>query len=150
MPVTACAISPSTFCTARVTPLPDQRSPPSRSSVASNSPVDAPEGTAARPFAPELSCTSTSTVGLPRLSRIWRARTRAMLLTARLRGAGRSAGCSARFALGSFEALAVHHRVSRAAFGHARPLLFEFFDELRECRLLSGGAELLFDGRFGR
>ena len=70
MPVTAAAISPSTFATARVTPLPCQRSPPSRSSVASNSPVEAPEGTAARPLAPELSPTSTSTVGFPRLSRI--------------------------------------------------------------------------------
>ena len=48
-------------------------SPPSRSSVASNSPVEAPEGTAARPSAPESSATSTSTVGLPRESRIWRA-----------------------------------------------------------------------------
>ena len=41
--------------------------------MASNSPVEAPDGTAARPVAPELSATSTSTVGLPRLSRIWRA-----------------------------------------------------------------------------
>ncbi len=31
------------------TPLPAQASPPSRSSTASNSPVEAPEGTAARP-----------------------------------------------------------------------------------------------------
>ncbi len=44
MPMTACAISPLTFATARVTPLPPQRSPPSRSSFASNSPVDAPGG----------------------------------------------------------------------------------------------------------
>ncbi len=47
--------------------------PPSRSSVASNSPVEAPEGTAARPVDPERSAMSTSTVGLPRLSRICRA-----------------------------------------------------------------------------
>ena len=73
MPATAPAISPFTLATARVTPLPSQRSPPSRSSVASNSPVEAPEGTAAWPWAPERSATSTSTVGLPRLSRIWRA-----------------------------------------------------------------------------
>ena len=33
----------------------------------------APEGTTARPDAPDASATSTSTVGLPRLSRIWRA-----------------------------------------------------------------------------
>ena len=32
--------------------------------------VDAPEGTAARPDAPEARRASTSTVGLPRLSRI--------------------------------------------------------------------------------
>ena len=48
-------------------------SPPSRSSMASNSPVDAPDGTAARPGAPERRTSSTSTVGLPRESRIWRA-----------------------------------------------------------------------------
>jgi len=36
-------------------------------------PVEAPEGTAARPMLPSSSVTSTSTVGLPRLSRIWRA-----------------------------------------------------------------------------
>ena len=42
--------------------------PPSRSSTASNSPVEAPEGTAARPDAPDASPTSTSTVGFPRLS----------------------------------------------------------------------------------
>ena len=35
--------------------------------------MEAPEGTAARPKAPEASVTSASTVGLPRLSTIWRA-----------------------------------------------------------------------------
>ena len=50
-----------------------QASPPSRSSTASNSPVEAPEGTAASPRAPDSRATSTSTVGLPRESRIWRA-----------------------------------------------------------------------------
>ena len=53
--------------------------PPSRSSTASNSPVEAPDGTAARPRAPPSSSTSTSTVGLPRESRIWRAWTLLML-----------------------------------------------------------------------
>src|SRR4051812_1367826 len=72
-PVTADAISPLTLPTAFVTPLPPYASPPSRSSVASNSPVEAPDGTAARPEAPERSVTSTSTVGFPRESRIWRA-----------------------------------------------------------------------------
>ena len=78
---TASAISPLTLATACVTPLPSQASPPSRSSVASNSPVEAPEGTAARPFAPDRSSTSTSTVGLPRESRIWRAWTVSIWLT---------------------------------------------------------------------
>ena len=45
---------------------------PSRSSQASCTPVLAPLGTAARPNEPSASVTSTSTVGLPRLSRIWR------------------------------------------------------------------------------
>ncbi len=72
-PARAAAISPFTLATAVVTPLPAQASPPSRSSTASNSPVEAPEGTAARPLAPDASTTSTSTVGLPRESRIWRA-----------------------------------------------------------------------------
>jgi len=72
-PWTASAISPLTFATARVTPLPSHSWPPSRSSVASNSPVEAPDGTAARPQAPERTLTSTSTVGLPRLSWISRA-----------------------------------------------------------------------------
>src|SRR5580765_1867082 len=43
---------------------------PSRSSIASREPVEAPEGTAARPIVPLSSSTSHSTVGLPRLSRI--------------------------------------------------------------------------------
>jgi hypothetical protein len=53
--------------------LPAHADPPSRSSTASNSPVDAPDGTAARPAAPDFSTKSTSTVGLPRLSTICRA-----------------------------------------------------------------------------
>ena len=73
IPRIAVRISPLTFSTALLTPLPSHCVPPSRSSVASNSPVDAPEGTAARPQAPDFTLSSTSTVGLPRLSRIWRA-----------------------------------------------------------------------------
>src|SRR5712692_8124256 len=42
--------------------------------MASALPVEAPEGTIPRPKAPSSSCTSTSTVGLPRESRTWRAR----------------------------------------------------------------------------
>src|SRR4030095_10096137 len=45
---------------------------PSRSSIASRAPVEAPEGTAARPMTPDSSSTSHSTVGLPRESRISR------------------------------------------------------------------------------
>src|SRR5262249_12405559 len=40
--------------------------------MASREPVDAPEGTAARPMVPDSSSTSHSMVGLPRLSRISR------------------------------------------------------------------------------
>src|SRR5512141_2180744 len=40
--------------------------------MASRLPVEAPEGTAARPMVPDSSSTSHSTVGLPRLSRISR------------------------------------------------------------------------------
>ena len=47
---------------------------PSRSSIASREPVEAPDGTAARPKAPPSRMTSASTVGLPRLSRISRPR----------------------------------------------------------------------------
>ncbi len=59
--------------TAFLTPLPRYRAlSPSRSSSASRSPVDAPDGTIARPVAPLRSATSTSTVGFPRESRISR------------------------------------------------------------------------------
>src|SRR5689334_15117612 len=57
------------LATAFDTPLPIQRFlSPSRSSIASFSPVDAPDGTAARAFAPLSSVTSASTVGFPRES----------------------------------------------------------------------------------
>ena len=45
---------------------------PSRSSRASNSPVEAPLGAAPRPMVPSASQTSASTVGLPRESMISR------------------------------------------------------------------------------
>src|SRR5574344_867863 len=57
--------------TALVTPLPKYLFlSPSRNSMASFSPVDAPEGTDALPNAPDSKYTSTSTVGLPLESRI--------------------------------------------------------------------------------
>ncbi len=92
-PVTASAISLFTLPTAFSTPLPRKRlGSPSRSSTASCSPVDAPDGTAARPSAPDSRVTSTSTVGLPRESRISRAWTRVIAdeLIARPPSPGRS------------------------------------------------------------
>src|SRR5256886_6948966 len=70
-----------TFFTASSTPLPPNRFwSPSRNSTASCSPVEAPLGTAARPAAPLDRVTSASIVGLPRLSRISRARTEMIVL----------------------------------------------------------------------
>src|SRR2546430_13953191 len=70
-----------TFFTASSTPLPPNRFwSPSRSSTASCSAVEAPHGTAARPAAPLERVTSASMVGLPRLSRISRARTEMIVL----------------------------------------------------------------------
>ena len=60
-----------TFATALATPLPPKRfSSPSRSSTASNSPVEAPLGAIPLPTVPSDRTTSASTVGLPRESRI--------------------------------------------------------------------------------
>jgi hypothetical protein len=71
MPMSLGAIFSFTLLTALLTPLPRYLFlSPSRNSKASLSPVEAPEGTAARPKEPLLSSTSTSTVGLPRESRI--------------------------------------------------------------------------------
>src|SRR2546430_12079547 len=59
-----------TLCTAFLTPFPRYLFlSPSRSSNASCSPVDAPEGTIARPRIPVSSTQSTSTVGFPRESK---------------------------------------------------------------------------------
>ena len=78
MPTIAAAIGPLTFATACSTPLPAHAKPPSRNSTASWRPVLAPEGTAARPMNPPAVWQSTSTVGLPRESKIIRAWTRVM------------------------------------------------------------------------
>mmetsp|Transcript_49945 Transcript_49945/g.138725 ORF Transcript_49945/g.138725 Transcript_49945/m.138725 type:complete len:228 (+) Transcript_49945:58-741(+) len=73
MPTSFGAILSLTFCTAFWTPLPRRRPlSPSRSSQASWMPVEAPEGTAARTEMPDSVVRSTSTVGLPRLSKISR------------------------------------------------------------------------------
>jgi hypothetical protein len=86
------------FATAVATPLPPQAEPPSRNSIASWTPVEAPEGTAARPKAPDSSCTSTSTVGFPRESRIWRPRTCAIAVIRSLPSQARSTGPARRAA----------------------------------------------------
>ena len=70
VPKSAWAMMVLTFSTALSTPLPINAFPPSLSSTASCSPVEAPEGTAARPITPFSVMTSTSTVGLPRESKI--------------------------------------------------------------------------------
>src|SRR5579884_3342466 len=81
IPSRAAAISPLTPATARPTAFPPKASPPSRSSTASKVPVEAPDGTMARPLAPLDRNTSASTVGLPRESRTWRPTTVSMALT---------------------------------------------------------------------
>src|SRR4051812_13510142 len=84
-PISSSAILSSTLLTAFSTPLPRYRPlSPSRSSIASNAPVEAPEGTAARPTVPSSSPTSTSTVGLPRESRISRATIASMVAMCRV------------------------------------------------------------------
>ena len=73
-----------TLVTAFCTPLPRYRFlSPSRSSTASRAPVEAPEGTAARPKLPSSNVTSASTVGLPRESRISRPRMSVILIMCR-------------------------------------------------------------------
>ncbi len=69
-PSSSGSISSVTDMTALVTPLPPNASPPSLSSTASNAPVEAPLGAAARAWLPSSSATSTSIVGFPRESRI--------------------------------------------------------------------------------
>src|SRR5579885_560676 len=74
-PITADFSTVLTCSPALSTPLPRYRFlSPSRSSTASRVPVEAPDGTAARPIAPESRMTSASTVGLPRESMISRPR----------------------------------------------------------------------------
>ena len=80
MPATAGAIPVRTLSIARSTPTPWKRDlSPSRSSSASCSPVDAPDGTIARPHASSSVWHSTSTVGRARESRTSRATSRAIL-----------------------------------------------------------------------
>src|SRR5712691_11017201 len=75
------AISVLVLATALSTPLPRYFDlSASRSSRASCSPVEAPEGTAARPSTPPSRMMSASTVGLPRESMTWRAWTLAILV----------------------------------------------------------------------
>ena len=64
-PVSSRASSPFTCSTARETPFRARRSPPSRSSTASCSPVEAPDGTAARPSAPDRARSRPRPSGCP-------------------------------------------------------------------------------------
>src|SRR5262245_57648997 len=81
----------STAATASSTPRPPKRAAsPSRRSSASCVPVDAPDGTDARPTVPSASSTSTSTVGWPRESRISRARISSMIAMGAVRLYGRA------------------------------------------------------------
>ena len=68
MPIISSAITVLTLFTARNTVFPPKSDSLSRSSSASLDPVDAPDGTIARPK-PQPVKTSTSTVGFPRESR---------------------------------------------------------------------------------
>eukprot|EP00962_Isochrysis_galbana_P034134 scaffold11504_cov92-Isochrysis_galbana.AAC.2 len=75
MPISLGAINVLTLFTAVWTPFPMYRGfESSRSSTASYAPVDAPDGTDARDMTPSAHM-STSTVGLPRESKIERAKT---------------------------------------------------------------------------
>src|SRR2546422_2773636 len=97
MPSRRGAMTSLTFFTASSTPFPPKRfGSPSRSSTASCSPVEAPLGTAARPAAPLDNVTSASIVGLPRLSRISRARTEMIVLMMAPTLAGRDLAVNAR------------------------------------------------------
>ena len=106
-PLRTGAILSLTLATAFLTPLPPNRPLfPSRNSHASCSPVLAPLGTAARPSVPLSRRTSTSTVGLPRESKISRAWIRLMVVlaifSARTRTAFRIRGKSRSNMLGQF------------------------------------------------
>src|SRR6201985_822927 len=110
-----------TASTAFRTPFPPQRPlSPSRSSTASRVPVEAPEGTAARPIEPSSSTTSTSTVGLPRLSRISRPTTFtiAVILTPSLQGDRR----------GSYGILATDERRTKRQYAACPGSTFAFAD----------------------
>src|SRR6266511_511394 len=87
-PTSSGAIRSAMLSTARWTPLPPYRlGSPSRSSIASNAPVDAPDGTAARAIVPSSSPISTSMVGFPRESRISLATIASMVATSASRSA---------------------------------------------------------------
>ena len=85
IPISSGAIMPLTLATAFRTPLPKYLSgSPSRNSIASCSPVDAPEGTEATPTLPQSSTTSASTVGVPRESKISRALILLIFITSKI------------------------------------------------------------------
>src|SRR6185312_3119177 len=91
-------------------------SPPSRSSTASNAPVEAPLGTAARATVPSSSSTSTSTVGLPRESRISRAPRASMAATSLLLMSANSRAAR------TFQSLSSKRRARAATLGLDHPV----------------------------
>src|SRR5690606_20147244 len=104
-PASAWAMVVLTLATALRTPLPPKRTrSPSRSSTASLLPVEAPEGTIARPKLPSASVTSASSVGLPRLSRISRAWILAMFVISLVLSLGRWKSVLSHSSLGLEEA----------------------------------------------
>ena len=97
-PSTSSAMVSVTLDTAERTPRPRYRFASwSRSSWASCSPVDAPEGTMARPKPPLSRATSTSTVGFPRESRTSRAATLDIKVTKGLRIKGSKTGMDPKY-----------------------------------------------------
>ena len=114
--------------TALVTPLPPYLLlSPSLSSTASFSPVEAPDGTAARPKLPSARTTSASTVGFPRESRISRPTTFTIsVMRTLLREAKKQkllpTGRSYRSRIpGRFRVRPHHHEVKLHYFGCRRP-----------------------------
>src|SRR5690348_3943860 len=127
-PCSAGARMSCTFAMALKTDLPRYRfGSPSRSSSASNWPVDAPDGTVPRPRRPFSNTTSVSMVGLPRESKTWQAEMEAIFISkSKLRQP-------------------VKPRIGDVAQGkilQGQLFLDKFADGLLPCRLQ------IFDGRF--
>jgi glycerate dehydrogenase len=79
MPIKALRIGPFTLATALFTPHPPNSGSPSRRSIASLLPREAPAGALLRPMSPAVECSSTSTVGRPRESQTRRPTNRSIM-----------------------------------------------------------------------